>query len=83
MWTGVPSAFDSSSASSKVPFQPGRLRACVTVPAASSTDPGEPTPTPLSALVSTFAASAAACIASTIWAATSAGPPSVGVGRRD
>ena len=46
----------------------------MTVPAFASTSPGEPTPTPASASVSTPAWSAASVIAAAIAAATSAGP---------
>ena len=42
--TGAPNAASSFSPSGYVPSQSGRLRALVTVPAASSTTPGEPTP---------------------------------------
>ncbi len=77
---GVPSCSESVAASSKVPSQPGRLRALPTVPAVSSTSPGEPTPMPASSSVSAPADLAASCMAATIWAATAVGPPSVGVG---
>ena len=42
---GVPSASTNAPRRSKLPSQPARLRAPVTVPASSSTLPGEPTPT--------------------------------------
>ena len=74
---------DRAAASSKGSSQLGRLRALATVPAASSTSPGEPTPIPCSFAGSTPAAFAAPAIASAICPATSAGPPSVGVGSRD
>ena len=60
----------------------GQVAALVTVPAFASTSPGEPTPTPASASVSTPASLAASVIAAAIAAATSAGPPVVGVGWR-
>ena len=68
------------AASGNVPCQPGRLRAPVTLP--SATVPGEPTPTPARAAGSSSAAAAASRSAAAISAATSAGPPSVGVARR-
>src|SRR3954468_11669496 len=80
--TRVPSAFDSSSPRAKVPSQSGRLRALVTVPAPASISPGEPTPTPSRSAGSTSAACAACLSAPAIAAATSAGPPLVGVGTR-
>ncbi len=52
------------------------------MPAWSSIDPGEPSPTPSSADGAIFAASAAASTVSHIAVTTSGGPPSVGVGRR-
>ena len=75
-----PSALLSLAASGKLPFQPGRLRAPDTVP--SLTTPGEPAPTPASAAGSSSAALAASRSDCSIAAATSSGPPSVGVGRR-
>ena len=54
----------------------------LTVPVFSSTSPGEPTPTPCRSELSTPAAFAASTSALAIAAATSAGPPSVGVGCR-
>ena len=80
--TRVPNALDSSSASGKLPSQSGRLRALVTVPCSASTSPGEPTPMPSSSAGATEAASEACSIALTIAAATSPGPPLVGVGTR-
>ena len=62
------------------PSQPGRLRALVTLP--PSIVPGEPTPTPASAAGSTLASAPALAQRRAISAATSAGPPLVGVGRR-
>ena len=44
---------DRAAASSNGSFQPGRLRAFETVPASSSTSPGEPTPIPCSVAGST------------------------------
>jgi hypothetical protein len=58
------------------------LRALVTVPASSSTAPGDPTPTAVSSPGPTPACSAASRTALIIASVTSAGPPSVGVGRR-
>src|ERR1700691_381699 len=75
-----PSASASVLASGNVPSQPGRLRALVTSP--PSIVPGEPTPIPSSWAVSTCAALAASRSALSIAAATSAGPPLVGVARR-
>ena len=51
--SGAPSSRSSTSRTLNVPSQPGRLRALVTVPARSSTAPGEPMPIPWSSLVST------------------------------
>ena len=81
--TSVPSASFKRLASGKLPSQPGRLRAPETTPVFSSASPGEPTPTPSSAAVSTPACSAASRSAAAISSATSCGPPLVGVGRRD
>src|SRR4051794_13440140 len=81
--TGVPSCFESSSARGNVPSQSGRLRAVDTEPVAGSITPGEPTPTPCSSDGSTPAPFAASVTASDICSATPAGPPVVGVGRRD
>src|SRR3954449_650700 len=78
----VPSACSSAAPRANSPSQFGRFRALVTVPARASTSPGEPTPTPASASVSTPAWCAASVIAAAIVAATSSGPPSVGVGWR-
>src|SRR4051794_32897889 len=78
----VPSACSSAGPSANSPSQFGRLRALVTVPAFASMSPGEPMPTPASASVSTPAWCAASVIAAAIAAATSSGPPSVGVGWR-
>src|SRR5919202_835224 len=78
----VPSACSSAAPSANSPSQPGRFRALATVPALASTSPGDPTPTPASASVSTPAWCAASVIAAAIAAATSSGPPSVGVGWR-
>src|SRR4051812_49158265 len=80
--TGTPSSAPSSAASGTVPSQFGRLRALVTVPAAASTAPGEPTPAPARAPRSVPAPSAASFSADTIAARTSLGPPDVGVGCR-
>src|SRR6185312_2558821 len=80
--TGVPSPLDSASPRPKLPSQSGRLRAVETAPVSASITPGEPTPTPRSADVSSSAAAAASRTASIICSATSSGPPSVGVGRR-
>ena len=80
--TFAPSSFSSAAARSKRPSQPGRFFAPVTVPAASSTLPGEPMPTPLSFFVATPACSAASASVAPTSAATSSGPPVVGVGRR-
>src|SRR5215218_9015157 len=77
--TGAIRAASSFSASGYVPSQPGRLRALVTVPASSSTTPGEPTPTAVSSPGPTAACSAASRSAAIIASVTSAGPPSVGV----
>ena len=63
------------------PSQPGRLRALVTR-CRRSTCPGEPTPTPASAGGSSPAAAPRRAAPRSISAATSAGPPAVGVGRR-
>src|SRR4051794_4143116 len=87
-WTSLPRCARVPSASSRAapransPSQSGRFRALVTVPALASTSPGEPTPTPASASVSTPAWCAASVIAAAIAAATSGGPPSIGVGWR-
>src|SRR5215216_6520093 len=81
--TGAISAASSFSASGYVPSQPGRLRALVTVPASSSTTPGEPTPTAVSSPGPTPACSTASRSAAIIASVTSAGPPSVGVGCRE
>src|SRR3954449_8803822 len=87
-WTSLPrcargpSPCPSAAPSANSPSQFGRFRALVTVPARASTSPGEPTPTPASASVSTPAWCAASVIAEAIAAATSSGPPSVGVGWR-
>ena len=51
--TSVPSASFSVSASGKLPSQSGRFLAEETTPVFSSASPGEPTPTPSSAAVST------------------------------
>src|ERR1700761_2335613 len=80
--TFVPRSFSSASPSGKEPSQSGRLRAVLTVPAFSSTSPGEPTPTPSSSELLTPAASAASTSALPIAVATSVGPPLVGVGCR-
>src|SRR5215207_9532208 len=80
--TRGPSSSCSAAASGNEPSQLGRLRAVVTVPLASSTSPGEPTPIELSSAGSTSAAAAAPRTAVAISAATSAGLPLVGVGRR-
>ena len=80
--TAGPSSSWSAPASGNEPSQSGRLRALVTVPASSSTSPGEPTPIELSSDGSVSAAAAAPRTASAISAATSAGLPFVGVGRR-
>src|ERR687896_1830624 len=71
--TGAANADSSFSASSYVPSQSGRLRALVTVPASSSTTPGEPTPTAVSPPGATPAPSAASRSAPIIASATSAG----------
>ena len=81
--TGTSSASDSTEASGNGSIQLGRFRACATVPACASISPGEPTPTPLSAVGSSPAASQASRIAAASSFATSSGPPLVGVGRRD
>ena len=78
----VPSAECSAAASGKLAYQPGRLSARETVPAATSTVPGEPTPTPRSCDGCTEAALAASVNAAAMALATSAGPPVVGVGWR-
>src|ERR671914_687931 len=80
--TGAANAALSFSASGYVPSQSGRLRALVTVPASSSTAPGEPTPIADSPPGATPASSAASRSAPIIASATSAGPPVVGVGWR-
>src|SRR5215216_3635328 len=80
--TGAANAASSFSPSGYVPSQSGRLRALVTVPASSSTTPGDPTPTAVSSPGATPAASAASRSAPIIASATSAGPPCVGVGCR-
>src|ERR671914_2448766 len=71
--TGAANAASSFSASGYVPSQSGRLRALVTVPASSSTAPGEPTPTPVSSSTLTPPPASASRIAPTIASATSAG----------
>jgi hypothetical protein len=78
--TSGPSAAWSVAASGNVPSHPGRLRALLTL--ASSIVPGDPTPMPASALGAISAAVAASRSAAAISAATSAGPPLVGVARR-
>src|SRR3954470_5708566 len=78
----VPSASCSVAPSANSPSQPVGSLALVTAPAFGSTPPGEPTPTPASASVSTPAWWAASVIAAAIAAATASGPPSVGVGWR-
>src|ERR1035437_4751864 len=80
MRTSVPRSSPSLAASGKVPSQSGRLRALVTSP--SAIVPGEPTPTAARTAGSSSAALPASRSAWAISAATSAGPPSVGVGRR-
>src|SRR6185295_9134246 len=80
---GASNAAPSFSPSGYVPSQSGRLRALVTVPAASSTTPGEPTPTATSSLRGTPASSSATLMLSIIASVTSAGPPVVGVGSRE
>src|SRR5690242_13570939 len=80
--TGVPSSLASAGPSSNDPSHPGRFRALETEPLASSTTPGDPTPTPLSASVCTPAPWQASRIAPVRAAATSAGPPADGVGCR-
>src|SRR3954447_11728114 len=80
--SSTPSASRSMSATGTGFVNPERLPALPIVPAASSTSPGEPRPTPCSSEVSTPAARAASR-----WAAASAstiesGPPSTGVGWR-
>ena len=80
---GAASAASSFSASGYEPSQSGRLRALVTVPASSSTAPGEPTPTASRPPGATPACSAASRTAPTMASVTSAGPPSVGVGTRE
>src|SRR5919108_5727494 len=81
--TGAVSAASSFSASAYAPSQSGRLRALVTVPASSSTTPGDPTPAAVSSPGPTPAWSAASRSAPIIASATSAGPPVVGVGWRE
>src|SRR5437016_9538643 len=78
--TSHPSARSSVAPSGNTPSQPGRLRALRTL--VPSIVPGEPTPTPASAPTSTPALAAASRSAASISAATSGGPPLVGVGRR-
>src|SRR5215203_2534958 len=80
--TSVPSASFRALASGKLPSQPGRFLAEETTPVFSSASPGEPTPIPASAAVSTPASFAASRRAPAIASATSSGPPLVGVGRR-
>ena len=72
----------SAPASGKGASQFGRLRAEATEPASWSTAPGEPMPMPPSSSTATPAPSAASRTESAILAATSGGPPSVGVGWR-
>ena len=72
----------ASRLAGRSPSQPGRLRAFETTPVSSFASPGEPTPTPASDFVSTPACSAASRRAPAIAAATSFGPPLVGVGTR-
>src|SRR5581483_6546225 len=79
----VPSSWLSAAPSAKLPSQSGRFRAVDTVPVASSTTPGEPTPTPCSFEGSTPAFSHASRIAATNSAATASGPPLDGVGCRE
>src|SRR5215217_4994996 len=81
--TGAPNAASSFSPSGYVPSQSGRLRALVTVPAASSTTPGEPTPAAVSSPGPTPASSAASRSAVIMASVTSAGPPVIGVGWRE
>ena len=80
--TGGPSASCNAPASGNAPSQPGRLRALVTMPFASSTSPGEPTPIEASWSGSVSARWHASRIVATIVSATSCGPPTVGVGSR-
>src|SRR3954471_12568113 len=81
--TGAPTASPRTSASGKLPSQPGRFLALVTVPASASTWPGEPTPTPIRSPDWACAAVAASPSTSAIACATSAGPPRCGVLPRD
>ena len=67
--TRGPSSSWSAPASGNEPSQLGRLRAVVTVPSASSTSPGEPTPIELSSDGSASAAAAAPRTAAAISAA--------------
>ena len=78
-----PQRFFSVSPSGKLPSQPGRFLAPETTPVFSSASPGEPTPTPSSA--SRLDAGCRGRFAQRLGhrSATSAGPPSVGVGCRD
>jgi hypothetical protein len=71
-----------TSASGKLPSQPGRFFAEETTPVFSFASPGEPTPIPTRSAVSTLASSAASRSAAAIASATSCGPPLVGVGCR-
>src|SRR3954447_11783647 len=81
--TGAPpTALLSSAASGNGSIQSLRLRALPTVPAEGSITPGDPTPTESSDDSSTPAASAASANVVAISAVTAAGPPLVGVGRR-
>ena len=81
--TCAPSASASVAPSGNVPSQSGQVARLGDVAGlARRRRPGEPTPTPASESVCTPAASAASTSALAISAATSAGPPSVGVGRR-
>ena len=66
-----------------MPSQSGRFRALVTVPASSSTTPGEPTPTAASSFTDMPASAVASRMALMISSATAAGPPVVGVACRD
>src|SRR5262249_31564107 len=78
--TGAPRRLVNSGPTGCAATMPGRFDALATVPAASSTVPGEPTPMPLSALVSTPAARAASLSAGASALTTSSAPPTVGVG---
>ena len=80
--TSVPRSFSSVLRRLNEPCQSDRFMAAETVPFVSSTRPGEPTPTPLSAPTSTPASSAASLSTPAMRAAIAFGPPLSGVWSR-